>query len=202
MSPLDIERALRGDAAAKNELALHLEPAIVAEVGRALRPAAAPEGHNWRQQVMDLVQEVYIALFANDGQLLRRWDPSRGMSLRSFAGLVAFRHVLSALRTKRRNPYEARATEGAALDEQRGRAPDAEHHAASREQLAAVLSALHEQFSERDELLFRMLVVDEVDTDTVCAVADMTRGAVYAWRARLNKRIEKIRATFKKSPAE
>jgi hypothetical protein len=43
-----------------------------------------PRGRDTRQDVEDLVQEIYLALFEQDGRVLKSWDPDRGLSLRNF----------------------------------------------------------------------------------------------------------------------
>ncbi len=201
MTPTDIERALGGDRQAKNALVAYLEPVIQIEVGRALRPAARLDGRNWRQEMLDLVQDVFVVLFADDLKVLRSWDPQRGLSLRGFVGLVGFRHVLSALKTKRRNPYAAMLVASDVLDAQRPLAGDLAGEVANREELDLVLREIRAQFSERDLVLFRILYLEGGDTEDACAITGMRRGAVYAWRGRLKKRVEKIRARNEKRRA-
>jgi len=45
-------------------------------------------GRDVRQEVADLIQEVFMALFADDARVLRSWQPERGLSLDNFVGLV------------------------------------------------------------------------------------------------------------------
>ena len=39
--------------------------------------------------VLAISEEVLVALFEADAKVLRTWDPSKGLSLRNFAGLLA-----------------------------------------------------------------------------------------------------------------
>lgn len=199
MTPTEIERALSGDRGAENALVKYLEPAVQIEVGRALRPAARVDDNNWRQELLDLVQEVFIVLFTNDRKVLRSWDPERGMSLPSFVGLVAFRHVLSVLKSKRKNPYFMKPTTSEELDGRRALELNLAVVLANQEELDIVVRNIDAKFKDRDRVLFRILFVEGGEAEDACAITGMKRGAVYAWRARLRKRIEKIRARIEKN---
>jgi hypothetical protein len=41
------------------------------------------------QEVGDLVQDVFVALFQSDAKALRVWDPARGMPLKQFVGMLS-----------------------------------------------------------------------------------------------------------------
>ena len=99
-------QALDGNQPAMRELVKHLTPVIQARVARAVMVGAKNYGHDRiQEEVADITQEVFVALFANDARVLRNWDSEKGLSLRNFAGLVAHRQALSILRTNKRNPF-------------------------------------------------------------------------------------------------
>ena len=102
-----VAHALSGDPAALTRLVALLTPVIQARVARTLlaRRFRLAAGRDVRQEVEDLSQEVFLALFARGGRVLRAWEPERGLSLENFVGLVAERQVLSFLRSSRRNPW-------------------------------------------------------------------------------------------------
>jgi hypothetical protein len=84
-----IERAIEGNRQAARELVDWLTPTIQKRVMRALlRRRHADHQRDIRQEVEDLTQSVFGALFKNDGQVLRRWDGARG-TLERFVGVVA-----------------------------------------------------------------------------------------------------------------
>ena len=92
--------ALSGERSATESLVAKLAPVVQARVGLALsRRLKQARGRNLKQYVEDLVQEVFVALFEQDGRILRNWNPDRGLSLKSFVGLVAEREVGMLLRT-------------------------------------------------------------------------------------------------------
>ena len=88
-----IRRALDGDQTALTELVAMLTPVIHAGVARTLlaRRSLLAGGRDLRQEVEDLSQDVFLALFARDGRVLRSWQPELGLSLANFVELVAQR---------------------------------------------------------------------------------------------------------------
>src|SRR5215471_16061481 len=89
-----VKAALAGDRRATEDLVGRLARVIQVRVGVALlRRRHAARGRTLAQEVEDLMQEVFAALFEQDGRVLRRWDPARGLSLKSYVGLVAEREA-------------------------------------------------------------------------------------------------------------
>ncbi|MBM4270513.1 MAG: hypothetical protein FJ144_28560, partial [Deltaproteobacteria bacterium] len=99
-TPELVARALARDPAACRRLVDALTPAIQSRVNGALdrrrrSGGRAPSHH----EVVDYTQEVFLALFDRGGYVLRSWDPERGASLPTFAGLVAERVVAAIARS-------------------------------------------------------------------------------------------------------
>jgi RNA polymerase sigma factor (sigma-70 family) len=187
-----IDRALSGDATAIGALVDRLTPIVQARVARALtRRHAEARGRRIRQEVEDMTQEVFLALFDQDGRALRAWDPDRGASLENFVGLVAERQVASILRSGRRSPWVEDPTTKdelvAVVVEEDGGPSSPEHAAADRELLAAMLDALRVRLSPLGLEMFRHLFVEQADVPEICARTGLQAGAVYAWRTRLRK---------------
>lgn len=170
-----------------SQLVQELRPVIQTRVVRVLlAQKTLARGRDVRQDVEDLVQQVFVALFADEGRTLRQWDPGRGMSLRSFVGCVAERDARSVLRSRRQSPW----TEEPTLDEDieqpvTSASPESEAH--RRQLLATVLERLRARLSERGLALFQLLVVEEQPVDEVCAAMAMKAEAVYQWRCRLTR---------------
>ena len=101
-----VRRALAADQSALTRLVAILTPVVQARVARTLlaRRSLLAGGRNVRQEVEDLAQEVFLSLFSRDSHILRSWQSERGLGLESFVGLVTERHVVSFLRSGRRNP--------------------------------------------------------------------------------------------------
>src|SRR5258707_14864714 len=123
-----------------------LTPVIHAGVARTLlaRRSLLAGGRNVREEVKDLSQDVFLALFADDARVLRSWQPERGLSLENFVGLVAERLAVSILRSQRRSPWSSDPTLDATLDAF-GTAATAEREAVSRDTLARPLDRLTEE---------------------------------------------------------
>jgi RNA polymerase sigma-70 factor (ECF subfamily) len=194
-----LDRALAGDAAATRRLVHALLPVVQARVARTLVRRRGGSGRDVRQEVGDLAQEVFAALFADDARVLRAWDPSRGLSLASFCGLVAEREAASILRSGRRSPWTEAATEMEDLEKDLGEAPGAEVHVATREQLERLVDRLREELSPRGLELFHRLVVEEEAVESVCASTGLTADAVYAWKSRIGKLVRRIAAELAQS---
>jgi RNA polymerase sigma factor (sigma-70 family) len=200
MSPEDsavlVRRALAGDPAALGGLVALLTPVIQGRVARTLlaRRYRLAGGRDLRQEVEDLSQDVFLALFSRDGHVLRTWQAERGLSLENFVGLIAERQVLSFLRSGRRNPWKEDPL--LASDEIEPESPESnpEVAASSREHLALLLDRLREELSPLGWRLFELLFVREMSQSEVEAATGLSADAVYAWRSRLRRLAQKLLA--------
>jgi RNA polymerase sigma factor (sigma-70 family) len=184
----EVLSALAGDEPALTRLVRRLTPVLQSRVARGLLlwrtgPAA---GRNIRQEVEDLVQEIFLVLFADDGKVLRSWQPDRGLSLDNFVGLVAERQTASALRSGKRSPWKEEPTLSADLDQA---SPESgpEEITASREELKLLLHRLTEELSPLGRQLFDLLFLRELPLEEVIRQTGMSPDAVYAWRSRLRR---------------
>jgi RNA polymerase sigma-70 factor, ECF subfamily len=196
-----VERALAGDQTALTRLVARLTPVVQARVARTLlaRRSRLGSGRDVRQEVEDLSQEVFLALFARDARVLRSWQAERGLSLENFVGLVAERQVVSFLRSGRRNPWKEDPTLAEDLD---AMAPESgpEEVAASREQLSLLLERLREKLSPLGHQLFVLLFVQEMSVAETMAESGLTADAVYAWRSRLRRVAQQLLAELSGKP--
>jgi RNA polymerase sigma factor (sigma-70 family) len=189
-----VRRALAREQAALNRLVAKLTPVIQARVARTLmaRRSRLASGHDLRQKVEDLSQEVFLALFEKDEKALRSWQSERGLSLENFVGLVAEREVLSFLRSGRRNPWKEDPflTE----DEIDTAAPDSdpEEITASRELLSRLLDRLREELSPEGYWLFQLLFIEELSQTEVQEATGLSADAVYARRSRLRRKAQEL----------
>lgn len=159
--------------------------AVAREVSFALGRLARPEARDPKQEVRDLVHEVLLGLFEDDGKALRRWDPERGRSLESFVQLIARRRVPRMLSGGRGNPWADAPIDPADVES----ADDADlaRRLEQRNQLDRVLAAMYEKMNERDHALFDLIFVQELPPEVVAQRMEMTRGAVNAWAYRMRK---------------
>ena len=191
----EVERALAGDEAALTRLVDALTPVIQARVARGLLlwRQGLSAGRDVRQEVEDLTQEVFLALFDDGGRVLRNWNPERGLSLANFAGLVAERQTVSVLRTGKRSPWKEDPTLTEELDEPAA-TPGPEEAAASRETLRLLLRRLTEELSPLGRQLFELLFLRELPVREVIERTGMSPDAIYAWRSRLRRMARRLLA--------
>lgn len=188
-----LRRALDGDRSTRRTLAARLIDPIQREVTIALLRASPATGQDPRQEVRDIVQDVLVTLFEHDGRELRRWDPQRGRNLESFVRLIARRRVARVLSQRRGNPWALVLVESELEDSGEGD-PDLLQHLEQRNQLDAVLLALHARMDDRDHELFELLFVQEQDPVEVGKALGMSRGAIHAWSYRMRKLARAIAA--------
>jgi RNA polymerase sigma factor (sigma-70 family) len=196
-------QALTGDASALARLVALLTPVIQARVARTLlaRRFRLAAGRDVRQEVEDLSQDVFLALFSRGGRVLRAWKPERGLSLENFVGLIAERQVLSFLRSRRRNPWpEETSLAEEELDVEREDDPGPEEIVADREQLAHLLDRLREEVSPLGWRLFQLLFIEELSQAEVEEASGLSAEAVYAWRSRLRRMARKLLAEMSGNP--
>ena len=188
-----LEACLGGDPKAIRAVVDDLTPVIQSRAARALlRRYAHGQRRNLPQEVQELTQEVFLALFADDARVLRNWDSRRGLSLRNYVGLVAEREIADVLQSGRRRPWNERRTAEEPTDDEIGTAPGPEAKVAARELFAGVTARLREELSPQGFDLFEMLLVDDRPVEDACAATGMSRDAIYAWRSRLMKIVRRI----------
>jgi len=191
----DWERALDGDDEALDGFVRRMTPIVQARVARKLlayRDRAAG-GRDVRQEVEDLTQEVFLALFADGARVLRSWRPERGLSLENFVGLVAERQAVSILRSQRRSPWSSDPTLDETLDAF-GSDAVAEREAVSRDTLSRLLDRLTEELSPLGRQLFDLLLVEEVPVAEATARTGLSSDAIYTWRSRLRRLARRLLA--------
>src|SRR5687767_6858260 len=130
-----VHQALEGDRQALRQLVAALTPIIQARVAQVLLRTPHASRRNIEAEVADLTQEVFLALFAENGRSLKAWDPTRGLSFPNFVGLLASRLAITVLRSSRRNPYAQTPTEQSDLEASAEPTPGPEPRALSRELL-------------------------------------------------------------------
>lgn len=196
-----LEGTLAGDPQATRAFVGALRPIVQTRVARVLlRFSARADGRDVRQEVDDLTQDVFVQLFAADARVLRRWSPTKGLSLPNFVGLVARRHATKTLMSDRRSPWSEEPTLSPALDRASG-ATEPERRIVQRDLLATVLRLIRAELSPRASLLFEALVVERRPIPEVADLTGLSTAALYQWRSRLARRAREIAAQFSSDPA-
>jgi len=165
---------------------LGLLPIVQVRVARALVRFREP-ARDARQEVEDIAQDVFAALFSDDARVLRSWDPARGLSLRNFVGLVAERHAGAILKSTRRSPWTESPADLFEIETELGEDVGPGIALESKDLLETLFDMVRETLTPRGLELFELLVVREESVEEVCVATGMTPDAVYAWRSRLIK---------------
>ncbi len=195
------ELALLGDEGALARLVHRLTPVVQARVARKLLLSRDRSGgsRDVRQEVEDLTQEIFLILFAEDGRVLRGWDPARGLSLANFVGLVAERQTVSILRSGKRSPWRDDPTLSDELE--RIASPiEMETGVASREVLGLLFDRLTEELSPLGRRLFDLLLVEETPVAEAIEETGLSADAIYAWRSRLRRLARSLLAELSEPP--
>jgi len=196
-----VRRALEGESAARHALVVRLSPVVQRRVCRPLASSSAARGRPAeRGEVLDLTQQILLLLFDRDARVLRSWDPSRGLSLLNFVGLVAEREAKAILRSGRRSAWAERPTaddevSALALDD---RGPEDE--LVSREELTKIWHRLEEELSPRGMELFRALLIDQLSIEELSERFNMSSNALYTFRSRLRQQLHAIREQLTATP--
>jgi RNA polymerase sigma-70 factor (ECF subfamily) len=182
-----VAAALEGDRKALSLLVDRLTPVIQARAAHWLLRQRGARTRSIRQEVEDLTQEVFLSVFAQDGKILRSWEPERGLTLEKFIGLVAERQVVSILRTHKRNPWTEDPTLSEDMDATLPSAMPTERVVASRDALDQLFERLKLELSPLAWRLFDLVFLQELSVEEVMAATAMSADAVYAWRSRLSR---------------
>ena len=177
-------------------LVAELVPTVQSRVARALtRRRQQARGRDLRQELEDMVQEVFASLFAHKGRALRSWDAARGLSLRAYIGFLAEREVARIMRVGKRNPWKEDPT----LDEtlifltgSDGRG--VESRLESRDFLRRLADRLRERLSPRGRQYFELMYVENRPIQEVAEATGSSAQALYAWRNRLVKLLQELRS--------
>ena len=189
-----LEQGLAGDDAALTTLVDTLTPIVQVRVARALRRRRGQaRGRDMREDLEDMTQEVFAALFERQGRALKAWDPTRGLSFLSFVGFLSEREVAMRMRTAKRNPWTEDPTTDSGLVRAVGAAGSMERDLESRDLLVRILADLKQWLTPEGRQYFQLLYIDQRPVAEVAATAGTTAQALYAWRSRLVKKVRKIR---------
>jgi RNA polymerase sigma-70 factor (ECF subfamily) len=200
-----IERALGRHEPSIRTLVERLGPVIRARCAAVARRAPGRRfrsGAELETLVDDLAQEAFASLFQQEGRALRSWAPERGLSLESYAGLLAEHQAASILRSGRRSAWREDATADDALESKIGETPAAHARVHARELLERLLERVRATLTPKGLQLFELLFVEQRSVDEVRAATGLSADAVYAWRSRLSRTASEILEELEGTPSE
>jgi RNA polymerase sigma-70 factor (ECF subfamily) len=178
---VDLGQCLRGDKAAWDGLVAAYAGLIYATVARTLRSGGTRQ---YREQIDDTVQEVFLRLVKDDFRLLRTFDPRRA-GLSTFLTVVARSAALDGLRKTRPAP--------ASLDEAIWQVPagdDADPAKARGPEASALANLPADLLSPRQELVLALLFDRGMDVPQIAQFLAIEEQTV---RSTKHKALEKLR---------
>ena len=187
-----VRAAIKGSPRAIRRLVARLTPVIRARCGRVLLRSSFRCGRDVQQQLDDMTQEVFLALFDRECRELSRWDPERGASLDNFIGVIAHRQTLALLRTGRRNPWYEEPVDDGDFPELSDKGPAPDETTIRRDLLERVVAELEQTLSAQAHSMFQLLILEARSVSEVCEQTGLSSDAVYAWRSRLLKRVRQL----------
>lgn len=182
-----VDACARGDRRAQRALMVRLVPILNAQIGAVL---VRMRGVVAEVDLRDLVQDTLVELLRGGAQELRRWQPSRGLSLDAFVRLVARRFVLRRLDRLGRERRAVEATDPDVLDAFTARHPSPQ----IKDELDAILEVLYAELGPRDRELFERLFLEQQEPRDVAAALGMSADALKKWRSRFYARASSIAA--------
>lgn len=190
-----VKRAIEREPEAVRQLVKSLSPVVHGRIAKALVRRRGPAGQrrDVAQEVEDLAQEVFLAMFDHGGRALRAWDPARG-PLGAFVALIADHQVFSIFRSGKRRPWTDDIDILTAPEPAASEAHNPEARTASKQALDSLLDRLRADLSVRGFELFTRLFVEEQSVEAVSAELGMSADAIYAWRSRLSKVVKALAA--------
>jgi len=188
-----VARAIARDAEAVRTLVRQLGPIIRGRVAKALyrRKSTRDQRRDVGQEIADLTQEVFLALFDDDAKALRAWNSERG-PLGGFVALLADHQVYSIFRSGRRRPWSDDLDVLAEPEASEAEAKSPETRVASKQTLDVILARMRADLTPKGYEVFVRLYVEEQSVEQVSRELAMTADAIYAWRTRLSKAVRAI----------
>ena len=134
----------------------------------------------------DLVQEVWLRLFREDGARLRGFDPSRGMSFRNYIALVARTEAGQVLKREQAGKRGG-GLEPVQFEEGRsaGTQGSPEEAAIARQSSADLLEHLDAHLGPKGKLVLRYIYGDGVSVNETAQAMGVKPQVVYNWQHKI-----------------
>lgn len=184
MKPLlaTFRRIVAGDLRDLDELPRLLIPVLQPIIGHYLyRYRAGLAGRDPRSEVEDVVQDVLVALFKDNGAKLATWDESRG-SPETFLRKVASSMTITHVRRRREELSPTSSAPDPGED-------DGEHRMLSVDELNYLLGHLREVLTDMEQMAFDLWYVEELSAKEVATALGTSAEAVNSMRYRIGKKI-------------
>ncbi len=189
-----LTEALTGGRDSVQRLVDELQPTIHAEVAVVVLRRGPSDPRAVRVEVEDLVQDVWETLFRDDWRVLRKYQPNRGASLRTFVGLISQRVAIDALRSGRRNPWREQLGALRDVDAQNLLSVSFEQRLQDRNLLKQVYAQLEAELGEKGRSALESMFARDLSVDEAAVATGMTKSALYSWKKRITSRARALLA--------
>ena len=191
ITPDILQRFIEKDEQAVRDVVGMLTPIFQRRIRRVLLCRGVARKQDMREEMLDMIQNVWAALLKRRCHLIRMWDPTKG-SFENFAGLIAEQTAAATFRSRRDSLFKDAEAEAECMNRCIDSSRTPERLAYTREALRMILCKLRAELTERGLLFFELLIVQQRSVEDVCQVTGMNESAIYAWKSRLGRRIEEI----------
>jgi DNA-directed RNA polymerase specialized sigma24 family protein len=175
-----VRRLLQGDSGARKTMIERLQPTVRQRVSRVLERRGTISAYD----ASDLLQDVMILLLERQDRILGSWDPSRGLSLDSFVGLVAQRTASTILRSGRKAGWAEEPTDLLGLHVEMD-LETPERYVAQKQEIELILGRVRARLSVRGVLMMDALLESPEAIEQMRQRLKMSSAAVHSFRSRL-----------------
>lgn len=186
-----VAACLSGKPADVERFVLHFNPLMRRAARRVLFGGRGLHGRMASQEdIDDAVQLTYMALFKDGFRQLSAFDPAQS-SANTYLTRIATREAHNLCdkkwaKSRMEGMRESLEDTFGVLDSPLPSAESSpEETLASRQHLAQLEARLLERLSANGRLYYRLLIVEELETEDVVRICQVDRSVVYDWRKRI-----------------
>jgi len=186
-----LRACIRGDADARRQLVEEYTgivsygvTVIFQQFGRPCR----------REEIEDLCQDVFLALFDQDARKLRQYQGRNGCSLASWIRVVANRLTIDRLRREGRTVSldDPKSTESARIRESQPDGTPGPEPRAEEAQRAARVREMIGQLPPKDQVFVQLFYFQGLPIEEVAETIGITTNAAYVRKMRLHEKLRKL----------
>ena len=186
-----LRACIRGDAGARKRLVEEYSGIVSYGVSVIFQQFGRPSR---REEIEDLCQDVFLALFDQDARKLRQYQGRNGCSLASWIRVVANRLTIDRLRREGRtislddpNNMDSARVREAEPDARPGPEPLVEEA-----QRAAKVREMIGQLPAKDQLFVRLFYFQGMPIEEVAETIGITTNAAYVRKMRLHEKLRRL----------
>jgi RNA polymerase sigma factor (sigma-70 family) len=189
-----LDGCVRGDPAARTEFVEQYASIVSFGISVIFKQFGRPYR---REEIEDLSQEIFLALFDHDCRKLKQYQGRNGCSLASWLRIVANRATIDRLRKEGRTVSlddpegnEGRRILEARVDSSSGPEPNVEaaERAGRVRELVALLPA-------KDQIFVQLFYFQGLPIDEVAEAIGITTNAAYVRKMRLHEKLRRLLST-------